>query len=681
MADFVDQMAKRDEEMCLCEYCGHFFHLNDALQMHTCKTEHADVIDIKYEEVDESFDSNCETTQHVALLAEKDIKCEAFDVSYNSNFDETQHVTVDEKDNKCEAFDVSYNSNSDETQHVSVDEKDNKCEAFDVSYNSNSDETQHVSVDEKDNKCEAFDVSYNSNSDETQHVSVDEKDNKCEAFDVSYNSNSDETQHVSVDEKDNKCEAFDVSYNSNSDETQHVSVDEKDIKCEAFDVSYNSNSDERQHVTVDEENVYCENIDISLNSNSDETHVTVGEENVNCEDIDVSLNSNSDETHVTVDEENVNCEESFNGKNQLMDHLVHSVKIIKCYKCGKIFDSQTNLKQHLLVHTGEKNFKCEECNKRFSTKKYLKVHMEVHTGEKYQLSIRAQIIGLRDGGLSIRAIAHRLGTSTTTVAKWIKRWKKSGNLSNLEGRHRPRLTTPQQDERIQREAEENPFTNAEAIRKELQLEVSTATVRRRLYEAGIQHMVPVKKERLTDKQRSARLAFASQYERRNISEEARSGYVTCNVWGWISIHGMGDVTRLEGRFTAAKYIDILQDFFLPSLQERNFPFPPGPIIFVQDSCPIHMTRVVRQWFTGQENLQLLDWPSKGTDCNPTENIWRSMVNTWKPEREKTSDHLLAHIKTRWELCRAKPQLLRNHISCMSDRLQAVIDKEGGWTHY
>ena len=177
------------------------------------------------------------------------------------------------------------------------------------------------------------------------------------------------------------------------------------------------------------------------------------------------------------------------------------------------------------------------------------------------------------------------------------------------------------------------------------------------------------------------ILFTCRYDRSNIYEEARSGHVTVNVWGWVCIHGMGDVTRIEGRFTAAKYIDILQEFFLPSLRQRNYPFPHGPVIFVQDRFPIHTTRVVSEWFRGRENLQRLDWPSKGADMNPIENVWGNMVNCWVPERERTPAALMDHTHDQWEMFRNKPQLVRTLVASMPNRLREVIDKEGGLTHY
>ena len=111
--------------------------------------------------------------------------------------------------------------------------------------------------------------------------------------------------------------------------------------------------------------------------------------------------------------------------------------------------------------------------------------------------------------------------------------------------------------------------------------------------------------------------------------------MTVNVWGWMSVHGVGDIHQIEGRFNAQTYVEILNNFFLPSFAARNNPFPPAPVYFVHDRCPVHQARVVQDWFQQHPQFQLLPWPSKGADCNPIENLWGSMVNTWEPERERT----------------------------------------------
>ena len=99
-------------------------------------------------------------------------------------------------------------------------------------------------------------------------------------------------------------------------------------------------------------------------------------------------------------------------------------------------------------------------------------------------------------------------------------------------------------------------------------------------------------------------------------EETRSGHVTCNGCK----HGMGDVFQTEGLFTADKYVTLLEEDFLPSLRNKDYIFSPGPIVFVQDKCPIRIARSVQQWFQRQGNIELLDWPSKGADINIIEHV-------------------------------------------------------------
>lgn len=156
----------------------------------------------------------------------------------------------------------------------------------------------------------------------------------------------------------------------------------------------------------------------------------------------------------------------------------------------------------------------------------------------------------------------------------------------------------------------------------------------------------------------------------------QSGSVVVNVWGWVSSHGMGALTVIDGLFSAEKYVDILKNCFLPSLDEKNYPFPDGPVIFVQDQCPMHSARVVRKWFASRKDIQILDWPSCGYDINPIENIWGSIVDSWETERKQTQEELLSHIHTQWDLFCSHPQVIHNLVATIPKRLQLVIENKG-----
>jgi uncharacterized Zn-finger protein len=74
--------------------------------------------------------------------------------------------------------------------------------------------------------------------------------------------------------------------------------------------------------------------------------------------------------------------------------LVHSPRTFNCPEddCTKSFKSKEGLKQHLLVHSGVKNFICSECGYAVRTKHHLKLHvLKRHTEVKK--SIPCEVCG------------------------------------------------------------------------------------------------------------------------------------------------------------------------------------------------------------------------------------------------------------------------------------------------
>ncbi|KAL6489377.1 hypothetical protein MHYP_G00031180 [Metynnis hypsauchen] len=82
----------------------------------------------------------------------------------------------------------------------------------------------------------------------------------------------------------------------------------------------------------------------------------------------------------------MHCSASFARPSQLLQHqrAQHSSKAggFLCAECGRAFNSHSNLRVHLNVHTGARPYSCAECGKSFSQSGALKIHRRIHTGER-----------------------------------------------------------------------------------------------------------------------------------------------------------------------------------------------------------------------------------------------------------------------------------------------------------
>lgn len=54
----------------------------------------------------------------------------------------------------------------------------------------------------------------------------------------------------------------------------------------------------------------------------------------------------------------------------------------KCVRCGKRFETEQGMEEHVAKHGGDKPFKCQQCPKAFNHKTDLRRHMCLHSGSK-----------------------------------------------------------------------------------------------------------------------------------------------------------------------------------------------------------------------------------------------------------------------------------------------------------
>lgn len=178
--------------------------------------------------------------------------------------------------------------------------------------------------------------------------------------------------------------------------------------------------------------------------------------------------------------------------------------------------------------------------------------------------------------------------------------------------------------------------------------------------------------------------FVFRYEKEHVKPSKRSGRITARLFGWINGAGVGELTDVgEGRFNAEKYVEILDEVFIPSVRAMLFP-DRMPFSLVQDNSPIHSARIVKLWFQEHPEISLLPHPPRSPDLNPIEHIWATMTKMCTENvTHRTRSSVLRSATMAWEELR-KPdgqELAHSLVTSMPYRLNAVLAAGGGYTHY
>ena len=213
---------------------------------------------------------------------------------------------------------------------------------------------------------------------------------------------------------------------------------------------------------------------------------------------------------------------------------------------------------------------------------------------------RASVITLyKHSELNQKNIAKALEMSRATVCRIIKQFNATGSVTlQRKGKcGRKRFTSPRDDALILRESKRNPRKTNDELMKDLAhagVKISLNTVRKRLLESGRRAMRPFKKQLLTKKMKSKRLAWAkkhktwtveewkkvlfsdeshfyvrgehSKFVRRSIGESLNSHHVNQTVkhpqkkmfWGCFSYAGVGSLFPVEGMMNSDRYIDVIK---------------------------------------------------------------------------------------------------------------------------
>ncbi|KAG8175207.1 hypothetical protein JTE90_022630 [Oedothorax gibbosus] len=319
--------------------------------------------------------------------------------------------------------------------------------------------------------------------------------------------------------------------------------------------------------------------------------------------------------------------------------------------------------------------------------------------------------------LSERAIAKELDTSPSTVHYWIVRGGKRAKTKS----GRPRKATD--DKTLYEASCRNPFLTAVDLCRDFAPTCSVDTVRNRLKQQGLKCYTPARKPFITEFHRQKRFAYALNYLHWSCEEWKRvvfsdekvfrsssrgalrvyrpkdsnrydDAYVVNPNTGtsarfticvWMAFGGDGRIKQLHRIEQKTLNSDYYTTRVLPSIETllAEDDSPPKRLLFQQDLSSIHTSHKTTHWLQEHNIRVMQDWPPKGPDMNPVENVWAELVRRIELKRRETG------VRNKDQLWEDVLQVFNNLpdsyfatlIQSMVRRVGTVYRKRGGWTKY
>lgn len=311
-----------------------------------------------------------------------------------------------------------------------------------------------------------------------------------------------------------------------------------------------------------------------------------------------------------------------------------------------------------------------------------------------------------NGNRSTRAISKDTGIPRTTVCRYLDKYRRGVPVEEVNEQGRPSKVDSQTKACLVSLLVSDPYFTSKQLSAQLEerlnVQVTPRTVRRHLRSLGYKNGLPRNVPALTSQAKTRRTQFASENSETDwdvvfFSDETTiqlHANMTCAwyktgsrptnptnrfnqklmYWSAVSTWAKFELVEIDGTMTAAKYVDLLRDKFVPWIRRQK----KGRWVFQQDNAPSHTARHTRA-FLGDANIEVLSWPPYSPDLNPIENLWGLLKRRVDARKPKSVIELRIIAKEEW--AGISMDAIRNSIRSMPTRLKDVIESNGETIEY
>jgi transposase len=311
-----------------------------------------------------------------------------------------------------------------------------------------------------------------------------------------------------------------------------------------------------------------------------------------------------------------------------------------------------------------------------------------------------EIVRQHVSGTTPHQISKNLGIHHLTVKRHISAFEGTAPAPKKKGR--PVQYGPDFRRRVVRAVREQQAPSVAALRRrstKVCAKPSESTLRSILKDAGVVKKKKVRVQKLEQKHKDRRVAFATanrftDFTETFFSDETRleasgsqdevlcekhvhPGFKECTqrvptvmFWGAVRVDGTRVLLPIEGTLNADKYKKVLTAF------KRTLPSPlrQAPVTLMQDGATPHSPKLCRHALLGNRITLVQNWPARSPDLNPIENIWAILKRKVRLRAPLTEEELKRVAIE--EFGKLSAETISNTCKSINSRLEAVLGSKG-----
>lgn len=317
---------------------------------------------------------------------------------------------------------------------------------------------------------------------------------------------------------------------------------------------------------------------------------------------------------------------------------------------------------------------------------------------------RKFVVEMRKQGFDSRTIHERWGYNISFTNRWWGRYRRGEKLTDRPRTGRPEKLSKKAKKKMRVLLKRKKGGSSRKVAVELAasigVHVDHSTIVRQAQKEELKFRVRPKKPKLTQRQREARVAFATAQRPagywRNVffTDEKTFGLnysqrgqwlelsddpeprgtekygISVRVWGGIGYRGLTPLYRIPKSMTGPDFKEFLERKVFQDMKKIYG----SDWILQQDNDGSHNAKVVRDWLEQQEVDWIPDWPSGSPDLSVVENCWPILGQMMVGSKVKTADGLWKKLLQEWK--KIPLSTCRNLADSVEDRLRLVRDGHG-----